>query len=226
MHDNPDNVLPRRFRALRKVLGKTQKEIGESIGGGLRTWQNYETGRSSPSWRVLHALIDMGVNVNWLLTGTGDMFSASTKQQHAAHQVAEAGTSYHPAASSWHDLPLINDGGNAATTPIAFRSCFLEGMCDRIDTLRAYQVAPNTGSRYIEDGRIVIVDTARRCLEAGGYYLLALGDGLSLMLVQRDHHDNVYLHSGNQHYRGIEVAADEVATLEVIGRAIWADRLL
>ena len=75
MQDDSDEELPKRFKALRKVLGQTQKEIGESIGGGLRTWQNYETGRSSPSWRVLHTLIGMGVNVNWLLTGTGEMFA-------------------------------------------------------------------------------------------------------------------------------------------------------
>ena len=199
--------------------------FSKSIGGGLRTWQNYETGRSSPRWRVLHALIDMGVNVNWLLTGTGEMFARGTTP-HAGHEVSESPAVYGLTAPDRHALPMINPSDDMEAPPLAFELSFLEQLATRVDALRLYRVSKNTGSIYIEDGRLVVVDTTRTCLEAGGYYLLELGHGFSLMLVQRDHRGNVYLHSGNEHYREIEVPANEVSSLDIIGRAVWADRLL
>ncbi|ROO27335.1 XRE family transcriptional regulator [Salinisphaera japonica] len=225
MQDDSDQELPNRFKALRKVLGQTQKETGELIGGGLRTWQNYETGRSSPSWRVLHTLIGMGVNVNWLLTGAGDMFSRNDGPR-AGHGVSESRAVYGSTEPDWHTLPMLNPVEEMQSPPMAFDLSFLRQLGTRIDALRLYQVSDNTGSAYIEDGRFVVVDTTRTCLTAGGYYLLRLGHGFSLMQVQRDHHDNVYLHSGNQHYREIEVPAGEIASLDIVGRAVWSDRVL
>ena len=225
MFEYNDSALRARFKALRKVLGKTQKEIGEAIGGSLRTWQNYEIGRSSPNWRVLHALIGMGVNINWLLTGRGEMFADHTVLPSGS--VAEASAPYVAGRAHRQSLPLLgSELESEATCPFAFHGALLRELSEHGHTLGIFRVPENTGSSYIQDGRYVIVDTARRDLAAGGLYLLRVRGALNLMLVERDHQNNVYLSSGNPHYREIEVLAEETDELDVIGRAVWADRLL
>lgn len=60
-----------RIREVRSLLGYTQKRAGEAVGGKLRSWQEYESGRSFPGGKVLAHLSRLGVNVNWVLTGEG-----------------------------------------------------------------------------------------------------------------------------------------------------------
>lgn len=58
-----------RLKATRSTLGFTQKQIGEAIGVTLRTWQDYEAGKSIPGGNALAGLARLGVDVNWLLVG-------------------------------------------------------------------------------------------------------------------------------------------------------------
>lgn len=65
--------VPDRLKSIRDLLGKTQKEMASLIGISYRTWQNYEDGVNSPGWDACGALVKLGFNANWLLTGSGDM---------------------------------------------------------------------------------------------------------------------------------------------------------
>lgn len=64
-----------RLKAIRMNKGLSQKEIAETLGIGLRSWQQYELGTSIPGGKVLEALLlKLRVNINWLLSGTGQMY--------------------------------------------------------------------------------------------------------------------------------------------------------
>jgi transcriptional regulator with XRE-family HTH domain len=58
-----------RLKTSRSTLGFTQKQIGEAIGVTLRTWQDYEAGKSIPGGNALAGLARLGVDINWLLIG-------------------------------------------------------------------------------------------------------------------------------------------------------------
>lgn len=60
-----------RLKTIREVMGKTQKQMAEITGISYRTWQNYEDGVNSPGWDACEALVKLGFNANWLLTGEG-----------------------------------------------------------------------------------------------------------------------------------------------------------
>lgn len=65
--------LPARFKIIREALGLSQKEMAKTIEISLPGIQGYEAGRSVPGGNVIEALVKLGFNANWLLTGEGEM---------------------------------------------------------------------------------------------------------------------------------------------------------
>lgn len=87
--------LAERLKQARESLGSTQKEIATKVSVSVQMWRAYESGKSVPGGNVLEALARHGLNVNWLLTGEGEMMrhdeqeSSDTTQIH--QQVDGAG---------------------------------------------------------------------------------------------------------------------------------------
>lgn len=76
-----------RLRAFRVHLGMTQEELGRAIGGTKRGVQDNELGKSSPQTRFLARLWDLGVSLNWLISGKGPMLA---KDLVAASQLTQS----------------------------------------------------------------------------------------------------------------------------------------
>lgn len=66
-----------RLKSFRKGLELTQVAIAERLGIPQRTYAAYETGRFPPQ-EVLEGLAAMGLNVDWYVTGEGEMWRASS----------------------------------------------------------------------------------------------------------------------------------------------------
>ncbi len=66
-------MLPERLKTARESISKSQKEMAEALGVGLKSWQVYEQGGSVPGGNVFESLVKLGFNANWLLTGEGEM---------------------------------------------------------------------------------------------------------------------------------------------------------
>lgn len=62
-----------RLKSIRSFLGKTQKEMAETLGISLGSLQAYEAGSSYPGGRVLEGLARLGININWVLLEEGEM---------------------------------------------------------------------------------------------------------------------------------------------------------
>ncbi len=65
--------LPERLKLIREELGHTQKVMAKTLNCSLSALQFYEAGSSVPGGNVLEALARLGFNVNWILTGEGEM---------------------------------------------------------------------------------------------------------------------------------------------------------
>jgi len=65
-----------RIKAVRKILGISQRDFCKGIFLSHSYYANIETGRRKPNERI-HELISNKYNVNkeWLITGKGDMFT-------------------------------------------------------------------------------------------------------------------------------------------------------
>ncbi len=66
-------ALGKRIAEFRVYTRLSQEEFAAKLKGTKRGLQDNEAGKSTPGSRVLLAFAELGVNVNWLLTGKGDM---------------------------------------------------------------------------------------------------------------------------------------------------------
>lgn len=84
--------LARRLRAVREELGDpTREAFAGFLGVSTKTLGNYERGDNVPDAEALKAYkVVYGVNVNWLLTGDGEMFDLPPKPQAPIRLAASA----------------------------------------------------------------------------------------------------------------------------------------
>ena len=70
-------MMNERLKDVRSSKDMSQREIAQFLGIGLKSWQQYENGSSIPGGKVLEALhLKLKVNINWLLSGSGQMYFA------------------------------------------------------------------------------------------------------------------------------------------------------
>ena len=69
------------LKKLRRELRLSAQKLADSMGISLITMQNYELGKREPKYSfLLKLLTDYNVNINWLMTGEGDMFLAAQNE--------------------------------------------------------------------------------------------------------------------------------------------------
>ena len=64
-------AVAERVKIARNALGMTQLQFAKAIGASLPTVKNYEGANRIPGGKVLGGFARAGVNVDWLLNGTG-----------------------------------------------------------------------------------------------------------------------------------------------------------
>ena len=62
-----------RLRVIREMLGLTQAVMATQMGISLRAYQTYEAGQRQPKASDVAGLVGVGIDLNWLLTGVGQM---------------------------------------------------------------------------------------------------------------------------------------------------------
>jgi len=65
--------IDHRIKVWRGYLGMTQASFADSVGMPLRTLKGYEMGERLPGCEALASIASTGCNINWLLTGIGEM---------------------------------------------------------------------------------------------------------------------------------------------------------
>lgn len=62
-----------RIRLIREYFGGSQKVFAASLGLSQQTYANYESGKAAIPDSLKQKLFVMGVNMNWLISGVGEM---------------------------------------------------------------------------------------------------------------------------------------------------------
>lgn len=71
-----------RLKTFREHKKLSQKQLAESIGTALTRISEYERDKVKPSSEILSKLAEIhNLNINWLLTGKGDMFLDETEEK-------------------------------------------------------------------------------------------------------------------------------------------------
>lgn len=129
MPKRPIKSLPpvaQRLREWRKHLDLTQLQLAARLNIDIGVLRKYENGINVPGGRVLASMGETGVNLNWLLTGVGQMDADQT-----------------PQADKWSDNPEL-----------AQRLSAIAGLLDGIDEGKRSAVLDEIFSRVQEAKRV------------------------------------------------------------------------
>lgn len=68
------------LKKLRYELRMSAQKLADATGISLITMQNYELAKREPKYSFLYQLLTYyNVNINWLMTGKGNMFNSQNK---------------------------------------------------------------------------------------------------------------------------------------------------
>lgn len=110
----PQTPVAERLVALREEFGLTREELAQRLDWNASTMAKYEQGRNFPDPEFLKRVQDLGISLDWIITGRGEMYLIEAK--HTEPEGAHEGTSMTaPALALDEDLMArLVDGITAA----------------------------------------------------------------------------------------------------------------
>lgn len=66
-------LIGERMKLFRESINLTQDQLASQIEGSKRGIQDNEWGKAAPNSKILIGLANLGLNINWLLLGEGEM---------------------------------------------------------------------------------------------------------------------------------------------------------
>ena len=93
MIDLKKDLIPQQLNRICEVLGVRISGLAPMLNLPYQTLLNYSNGSREPKWDFLKALHEFGINLDWFLTGQGEMFRADyNRQANAQNAVKQAVT--------------------------------------------------------------------------------------------------------------------------------------
>jgi transcriptional regulator with XRE-family HTH domain len=85
MEEKDNETLKReiggRLATFRTIKHATQREMGDSLECSRGVYQSYESGRRALQYDMIMNLHDMGCNLNWFFSGTGNITRDESKNE-------------------------------------------------------------------------------------------------------------------------------------------------
>ncbi|HAC57957.1 MAG: hypothetical protein CMI62_08735 [Parvibaculum sp.] len=229
-----------RLVQIRRFLGLSQKEMGKRVGVSGTTWQNYELENAAPNAHVLAHLSGEGFDMNWVLTGMGEMRAEGAGRKAEAgfaelapldlrrDQVGGAGA--HMLVPRFTLRTLDTETGKRMTIEdrslldaISFRRDFIRNELKADPAqLIAVEAPDDSMEPTFAEGDLLLADTAEPKLRGGGIYVLASGGTLLVKRLQTKIDGGVIVSSDNAgRYPAEEIRKEDAEKLKIVGRVIW-----
>ncbi len=211
--------LAARLRDIRRVLGDQPREVfAKSLGVSEKTLGNYERGDNEPDASVLLAYKQIyGVDVSWLLTGDGPMFSESAVAMEGADLVEVPLYDVQAAAG----LGLTADEGTSPDK-VAFSRAFLRSIGAVPEKCIMLSAKGDSMLPSIPDGSYMIVDRSKQQILDDLVYVFRVGPVLKVKRAYWRMDSDLELRSDNEAagYPPEIVAQDRADELSVVGQVL------
>lgn len=179
--------------------------------------RSYLSGETYPTLDRLEQIANAsGVSAVWLAFGIGLGSEPSTADDTYTY-VPLYDSKCTSESSLWRE-------GAAVLGHLPFKTDVLRAQRLEPARLAAIKVDGDSMERLLSNGDNVIIDHGRTELEGEAIYVIRMGDHLYAKRLQRQIGGGVAIISANPAYPVMEVAANAVDTLEIIGRVVWAGR--
>lgn len=192
-----------RLKTVRERLGKTQSEMESLLGLGKNTWQNYEGRGQAPGSKVIAALVRLGFNANWILTGTGSM------------RVFQSPGPDDPPEGIAH---ITAPPANELLAYVGLSAEWLEASKIKGSDLVGV-VMPDDGMHpTITAGGMVLVDSAQEKVDRAGLWVLQSSAATIVARVQPQLDGKLLVCHDNRLYQDMLIDPELIM---VVGRVIW-----
>lgn len=99
--------ISKRLRQVCEAKSWKIKDFAEHTGISYRTLQGYVGGEREPNAEGMAAIAKAGVNLNWLVSGKGDMFQSKENNSGISHQESELIELYRITSSELKNALLV-----------------------------------------------------------------------------------------------------------------------
>lgn len=221
-----------RLKTIRDLLGKTQKEMALLTGISYRTWQNYEDGVNPPGWDACEALVKLGFNANWLLTGNGGMRDGTS---YAPPELAKRLAKVLEPGDGFVQVPRYEVTASAGGGTMIHSEQIVDHLSFRADwvhnalgvpvaDLALINVTGDSMEPTLSEGDLILIDMSHRGVKDNAVYVLQLNGSLLVKRIQHKLDGSVIVKSDNAIYEPEQIGAEAVDLLNVIGRVVWCGR--
>lgn len=189
--------------------------------------RRYVAGEGTPGFAEMAKLaLAVGVSVDWLATGEGEMrrkdVAAKNMAEPPASDHTEAAPGVEPTSAIVHVPQLTND---TSAPPVPFRRSWLAQVTHvNPDDLATMTVNGDAMAGLLNDRDIVLINRAQAT--GDGLYALRIGDDLMVKRVQRLPNNRLRISSADEAYAPFDIEIGAASEVEVIGRVIWFGRAI
>lgn len=207
--------ISERLNLVLKDMNLKIKEFSDKSTVAYRSLQNYLSGEREPNTESLIKLsTQMGINLNWLLTGSGNMYIADVQESDKYAYIPV----YDVEVSAGHGTTAY--GVAEPDSRLAFRKDWLisrrlKPVCLHAVIARGDSMEPTIGNKDT-----LLVDTERNTPRDGHIYVIRAGDTLWVKRIQQQPDNSLLLISDNHTYPPMPLRLEDHPDIEIIGRVV------
>lgn len=227
-HVNADALDEKKARQkeIGSRLGKIRRDMGLKIdafetktGIPISTLKKYESGISMPGGEAMGGLIAAGININWLLSGKGQMyledFTDSGLSSAGEYSYVQNLVDVHVSAG---DGATATDGNGIEELAFKRKWLAMEGLSAK--NLRVVACRGDSMAPTIPENSTLLVDISQNELVREGIYVIRLDGHLFAKRLQRGQGGSIHVISDNTLYDKI-IVTPEQHDLQIIGKVVW-----
>ncbi len=212
-----------------------QDEFSSQSGVSYSAYQKYEMGRSNPGAEAIEGFIKLGINANWLLTGSGEMLLQNEKKMPAIVPATAAQTLPEGMVKVPYFEEVMASAGHGSFPDwecqmfFFFPEQWIRKYLDvSIQDLRLIRVSGDSMAPHLRNGDTILVDCAMTRPRFEGVYVLRLDGALLVKRVQVMPGGVYHISSDNPIYQPFTIKLSEMEgeDFAFIGRVIFNGRLL
>ena len=212
----PDKGFDAFFKRLTEQTDiATQADLARALDVGRAAISLAKKKDTVPARWVLGLSVRHGLNTAWLESGLGEPRGGFDAQCEEFIRVPKVVARLSAGGGSFETESMVEGY-------YAFRGEWLRAK-GRAEEMVLMQVVGNSMEPEIHEGDLVLVDQSRTDVLAGGIYAVGVEDTVLVKRVEKLP-GQLVLHSDNTDYSPVRLAGDELNSVRVIGRVVWACR--